>query len=170
MRWIFALGLGLVLVASGASADAPEVADRVVIKKGAHSLTLMKGGAVLRTYKVAIGPGGAGPKHREGDRVTPVGHYKVDWRAPSQFHQFLHLNYPNEDDQKRFAALKAKGELPDKATIGGDIGIHGAPPAAEWKSLHKTVDWTAGCIAVDDAEIDEISRLVPYGTPVDIDD
>lgn len=153
-----------------AEADAPPSADRIVIKKGAHTLTLMRGGAPLKTYKVAIGPGGAGPKHREGDMTTPVGHYKVEWRAASRFHQFLHLSYPNADDQKRFAESKAKGELPEKATIGGDIGIHGAPPNPAWKTTHKTVDWTAGCIAVDDAEIDEISSLVPYGTPVDIDD
>lgn len=153
-----------------AHADAPTLADRVVIKKSAHTLALMHGATTLKTYKVAIGPGGAGPKHREGDMTTPVGHYRVEWRAPSQFHQFLHLNYPNADDQKRFAESKAKGELPEKATIGGDIGIHGAPPNPAWKSTHKTVDWTAGCIAVDDAEIDEISSLVPYGTPVDIDD
>ncbi len=175
MRPVRSIVLGAVLFYSLATsdfahADAPTLADRVVIKKSAHTLALMRGTTTLKTYKVAIGPGGAGPKHREGDMTTPVGHYRVEWRAPSQFHQFLHLNYPNADDQKRFAESKAKGELPEKATIGGDIGIHGAPPNPAWKSTHKTVDWTAGCIAVDDAEIDEISSLVPYGTPVDIDD
>lgn len=153
-----------------AFADSRELADRVLIKKGAHSLTLLHGGAAMKTYKVSIGPGGSGFKHQEGDRVTPVGHYKVEWRAPSQFHVFLHLDYPNAEDKKRFAELKAKGELPPSATIGGDIGIHGSPPRPEWKAVHKTVDWTLGCIAVDDAEIDEISSLVPYGTPVDIED
>ncbi|CAN5348172.1 hypothetical protein BH09MYX1_BH09MYX1_58050 [soil metagenome] len=167
---VAALAVYSLAAAHDAHAEAPELADRVVIKKGAHTLTLMHGAAILKTYKVAIGPGGAGPKHREGDMTTPVGHYKIDWRAPSQFHVFMHVSYPNADDQKRFAEMKAKGEVPATATIGGDIGIHGAPGNPAWKTTHKTVDWTAGCIAVDDLEIEEISKLVPYGTAVDIDD
>ncbi|HEY2364998.1 MAG TPA: L,D-transpeptidase family protein, partial [Polyangiaceae bacterium] len=121
-------------------------------------------------YSVAIGPGGPGFKHREGDKVTPVGHYHVTMHQPSQFHQFLRLDYPNAEDRVRFTHLQATGELPKEATIGGDIGIHGAPPQPQWKSVHKTVDWTLGCVAVDDAEIDEIGHLVADGTPVEITD
>jgi murein L,D-transpeptidase YafK len=164
--------LALVLVTVIAAADAPQTqrATRVVIKKNAHELALYRGDALVKTYRVAIGPGGAGYKHREGDKVTPVGHYHVIMHQPSQYRLFMRLDYPNAEDRARFTKLVASGELPKDATIGGDIGIHGAPPQREWKTTHKTVDWTLGCVAVDDAEIDEIGSLVADGTPVDVED
>ncbi|MDB4997089.1 MAG: putative lipoprotein, partial [Myxococcaceae bacterium] len=70
----------------------------------------------------------------------------------------------------RFNRMKAAGELPKDATIGGDIGIHGAPPQPEWKTTHKEVDWTLGCIALDDGEVDELATLVRDGAIVDIED
>ena len=164
------VALSILLVGVVASADAPQKANRILIKKNAHELSLYNGDVLMKTYKVAIGPGGSGFKHREGDKVTPVGHYHVIMHQPSQFHQFLRLDYPNAEDRSRFTRLQASGELPKAATIGGDIGIHGAPPQLEWKPIHKTVDWTLGCVAVDDAEIDEIGSLVADGTPVDIVD
>lgn len=159
-----------------AAAPTPRV-TRVHIKKKDHTLTLMtkaKDGTeeVLASYHVAIGPGGLGPKRREGDMTTPVGRYKVTMQQPSQYKVFLRLDYPNAEDWKRFTELKRLGALPDKATIGGDIGIHGPPvsyPAPESDSLNER-DWTAGCIAVDDHEITEIAKRVPVGTPVDIED
>ena len=121
---------------------------------------------------VAIGPGGAGPKLREGDKVTPVGRYHVIRHQPSQYKVFLRLDYPNATDRARFTRLKREGALPKEATIGGDIGIHGPPvtlsPAV--KPLLKMTDWTLGCIAVDDDEISEIAARVPDGTIVDIED
>lgn len=152
------------------AASSPQKATRVVVKKNSHALLLYSGETVLKEYRVAIGPGGAGFKRREGDKVTPVGHYHVIMHQPSQFHIFLRLDYPNAQDRTRFGQLVASGELPKDAHIGGDIGIHGAPAQTEWKAIHKTVDWTLGCVAVDDAEIEEIAGLVPDGTPVDIDD
>lgn len=143
---------------------------RIVIEKIAHRMTLYDGDTPVRTYRVAIGPGGSGPKRQEGDNVTPTGTYKVLGRWTSQFHVFLSLNYPNADDKRRFAELKAKGKLPKRATIGGAVGIHGAPPAKKWKRLHKHFDWTAGCVAVDDDEIDEVAGLVADGTRVEIVD
>ena len=143
---------------------------RVHIVKGAHTMELLDGERVVKTYRVALGPGGAGVKKREGDEITPVGRYHIVQRTPSRFHVFMRLDYPNAEDRSRFAHLKASGELPKDATIGGDIGIHGAPPQAQWKAVHKLADWTLGCIAVDDAEIDEVASLVKDGTVVDIDD
>jgi murein L,D-transpeptidase YafK len=143
----------------------PQQATKIVIKKNAHELSLYRGDILMKTYKVAIGPGGSGFKHREGDRVTPVGHYHVTMHQPSQFHQFLRLDYPNAEDRVRFEKTHAPGE-----SIGGDIGIHGSPPQLGWKPIHKTVDWTLGCIAVDDDEIDEIGSRVADGTPVEIED
>ena len=161
--------LALVFVLALA-ASPPQKATRVLVRKNAHELVLYRGDEVLHRYRVAIGPGGPGFKHREGDKVTPVGHYHVTMHQPSQFHEFLRLDYPNADDRARFAKSIASGELPRGATIGGDIGIHGAPPQPEWKPIHKNFDWTLGCVAVDDAEIDEIGSLVADGTPVDIED
>jgi murein L,D-transpeptidase YafK len=166
----FLFALGVQNHAEAASAPAAMRADHITIHKNAHTMVLAKGEATLATYAVAIGPGGAGVKHREGDKVTPVGRYHIVSRSPSVFHIFMRLDYPNADDRARFAALKADGTLPKNATIGGDVGIHGAPAQAEWKKIHKTVDWTFGCIAVDDDEIEKVAAMVPDGTIVDIED
>lgn len=147
-----------------------EHATRVVIQKNAHTMDLFDGEKPIAHFSVAIGPGGAGVKHREGDNVTPVGHYHIVSRSPSRYHVFMRLDYPNADDRARFAKAVAAGNLPKGAAIGGDIGIHGAPPQVEWKNVHKDYDWTAGCIAVDDDEIERVAALVPDGTAVDIED
>jgi murein L,D-transpeptidase YafK len=153
------------------TAAAPGI-TRVSIRKNAHTLTLFAGDQPFKTYAAAIGPGGSGPKRKEGDMVTPVGRYHVTMRQPSQYRVFLRLDYPNAHDRARFNEAKAAGALPKNARIGGDIGIHGPPVRlpAEIKSKIKDVDWTAGCIAVDEDEIDEISKLVPDGVVVDIED
>ncbi len=161
------LALGAVLL--GAAPPPPKV-TRILVQKNSHTMILWAGDQEVGRYKVAIGPGGAGHKHREGDKITPVGRYHVISRGPSAYTVFMRLDYPNAEDRKRFAALKAKGALPWNATIGGDIGIHGAPPQPEYKSEHKDWDWTLGCVAVDDDEIKEIAKRVPDGTVVDIED
>jgi murein L,D-transpeptidase YafK len=163
------LALVLLLVVTSASAS-PKGVTRVLIKKEEHTLTLFAGEHVVKTFRVAIGPGGAGPKKREGDMVTPVGHYRITMQQPSQYRTFLRLDYPTAEDWKRFNAIRS--ELPPGARIGGDIGIHGPPVSLsdDVKSSLKAHDWTAGCIAVDDDEIREIARLVKVGTPVDIED
>lgn len=173
----FALLAGLI-VTGGASpgsategAGAPRV-TRIHILKKAHRLELLAGDEVVATYKVSIGRGGPGPKLREGDRVTPVGHYKVTMHQPSPYKIFLRLDYPNSEDRARFARLQREGKLPKGATIGGDIGIHGPPVALDdtFKAVLLDHDWTAGCVAVGDRDISEIAKRAPNGTPVDIDD
>jgi murein L,D-transpeptidase YafK len=173
--WTLAAAMGFLLATGGASAPAAPLGGasptaRIHITKSAHRLDVIDKDTVVRSFGVAIGPGGPGTKQREGDKVTPVGRYRVVSRAPSTYHQFLRLDYPNAEDRARFKRLSASGSLPRGATIGGDVGIHGAPPQAEWKAVHKTVDWTLGCIALDDAEIDELARLVKDGAIVDIVD
>lgn len=159
-------------VESHAAHKAGPRVTRVVVHKGTHRLELFAGEQLVGAYAVAIGPGGAGPKLREGDKVTPVGRYHVIRHQPSQFKVFLRLDYPNATDRARFARLKREGALPREATIGGDIGIHGPPVtlAPAVKPLLKMTDWTLGCIAVDDDEISEIAARVPDGTVVDIED
>ncbi len=139
-----------------------EVADRILVRKSEHTLTLFSHNQVLHTYKVALGRAG-GDKEFQGDHKTPVGLYSIDGKNPrSQYHLALHLSYPNAADRARAAAAHRPP--------GGDVEIHGLPPSAAYLGgLHRAVDWTDGCIAVTDAEVEEIYKLVPMGTPVEID-
>jgi len=141
---------------------APVQADKIVILKSARSMTLLSGGKVLKTYKVALGSVPVGPKQVEGDHKTPEGDYVIDAKnAHSQFHLSLHISYPSAADQQRARSLGARP--------GGAIMIHGlARPFAYLGPLHRQTDWTDGCVAVTNAEIEEIWRLVPVGTRVEI--
>jgi len=137
-------------------------ADSILILKKDHLLELMAAGKVIRTYHVALGRGGLAPKQREGDELTPEGHFTIDSRsAQSHYHKALHVSYPTADDRARAANM---GVSP-----GGAIMIHGLPNGMGLiGSAHRLYDWTLGCIAVTDEEIDEIWKLVPEGTPVEI--
>lgn len=144
------------------SSQKPEKADSILILKKDHVMELLSGGKVIRTYKVALGQGGLAPKQREGDGRTPEGHYFIDAKYEhSAYHKALHVSYPNAEDRKRSARLGA--------SPGGAIMIHGLPNGKGWVGgRHRLYDWTLGCIAVTDEEIDEVWNLVPAGTPVDI--
>ena len=137
-------------------------ADRILIEKAGHRLTLFAGGEVIKTYRIALGGNPVGPKERQGDNKTPEGIYTIDSRnRDSSYHLSLHVSYPNEDDRRR---AKALGVAP-----GGNIMIHGIKNGFAWVGeAHAEVDWTRGCIAVTDEEIEEIDRLVPDGTVVEI--
>jgi murein L,D-transpeptidase YafK len=158
-----------ILLLSLVGADPRPPITRVWIGKSSHTLKLFSGTTEVKAYKVAIGPGGAGFKHQEGDKVTPVGHYHVTIHQPSRFKIFLRLDYPQQADWERFGTLKKEGKLDKNATIGGDIGIHGIGDP-RWSGIHKLTDWTLGCIALDDDEITEVAGLVNDGTVVDIED
>jgi len=146
----------------------PSKVTRVHVDKNARKMDLFDGDTLVASYAVAVGRGGAGPKKREGDSVTPVGRYRVVKHLPSHLRIFLQLDYPNADDRARFEELKKRGDLPRNATIGGDIGIHGEPPEA--KPFKKAQYQSHGCVVLEDAEIDEVARLVPDGTMVEIED
>ncbi len=137
-------------------------ADKILIEKNERRLTLFSKGKVLKTYKIALGGNPNGPKERQGDNKTPEGSYVVDSRnRNSRYHLSLHISYPNEKDKKR---AKQLGVSP-----GGDIMIHGIKDGFSWAGdLHTEVDWTKGCIAVTDEEIEEIDKLAPNGTIVEI--
>lgn len=144
------------------AAATPIHADKIVIVKSARTMTLLSGGKVLKTYKVALGSVPIGPKRVEGDHKTPEGDYVIDAKnLHSQFHLSLHISYPSAADQQRARSLGARP--------GGAIMIHGlARPFAYLGPLHRQTDWTDGCIAVTNAEIEEIWKLVPVGTRVEI--
>ncbi len=137
-------------------------ADRVLIEKRSHRLTLLSKGSVLKSYRIAIGRGPEGKKTTEGDGKTPEGLYTIDRRKPnSGFHRALHISYPNADDRKLAAE---RGVSP-----GGDIMIRGLVNSLGWiGKLHLVMDWTAGCIAMTNWEVDEIWRAAPDGTVVEI--
>jgi murein L,D-transpeptidase YafK len=149
-----------VLLSTVASAE-PKV-DRVVVLKTKHELVLLSGDHVVKSYRVALGRGGLEPKRRQGDGRTPEGIYRIDHRNPaSRYHLALHISYPESSDKQRAQRL---GVNP-----GGDIMIHGLPPEYSWVGRrHLLSDWTEGCIAVTDSEIEEIWELVPDGTPVEV--
>jgi murein L,D-transpeptidase YafK len=134
----------------------------VIVVKSERTLTLRSHGKTLRTYKVTLGGAPVGAKEQEGDYKTPEGHYVLDRRnAKSRFYKSIHVSYPNEQDKQRAAE---RGVAP-----GGDIMIHGLPNGFGWLgATHLAQDWTDGCVAVTDAEMDEIWELVPDRTPIEI--
>jgi len=136
--------------------------DKILIEKQERRLTLILKGKVLKTYKIALGGNPNGPKERQGDNKTPEGTYVIDSRnRDSRYHLSLHISYPNEKDKKRAREL---GVSP-----GGNIMIHGIKNGFSWVGdLHTEVDWTKGCIAVTDEEVEEIDKLAPNGTIVEI--
>ena len=136
--------------------------DRILIEKNARRLMLISQGEVLKSYNIALGGNSIGPKERQGDNKTPEGTYVIDGRnKDSRFHLSLHISYPNERDKNR---AKELGVSP-----GGDIMIHGIKNGFSWVGdAHTAVDWTKGCIAVTDEEIEEISKLAPNETIVEI--
>ncbi len=152
--------LTLPFAAGEAAASKRLRADKVVVIKHKRILQLLWKGKVVRTYRVALGGAPKGPKEQEGDSRTPEGTYTIDMHFPkSSFHKALHISYPNEEDKKRAAE---KGVDP-----GGQIEIHGLGFTMAWAGKrHTKWDWTAGCIAVTNKEIDEIYSAVPNGTPI----
>jgi murein L,D-transpeptidase YafK len=171
---IAALALGVAGCSSTAHRDVSQTqggrrtaapyADKILVKKSERKLYLLKDGQPMRTYRVSLGVNPKGHKERQGDNRTPEGLYFVDGRNPgSRFYKALHISYPNATD--RLEASR-HGVSP-----GGQIMIHGLPASARRENLADMVrgaDWTAGCIAVTNPEIDEIWRYTPNGTPIEI--
>ena len=141
--------------------DLPAV-DRILIVKSTRTLTLESHGKAVKTYKVALGGQPVGPKQIQGDHKTPEGMYSVDAKNPhSQFYMALHLSYPNPTDRVRARKLGA--------SPGGDVEIHGLGKAYGWiGARHRLSNWTDGCVAVTNEEIEEIFKLVAVGTAVEL--
>lgn len=139
--------------------------DRVVVIKSQRRLKLMSHGEVLAVFPVALGASPRGHKQFEGDEKTPEGLYVLDWRNPqSRFHLSLHVSYPNSSDREYAASL---GKSP-----GGDIMIHGFPNGTswwqQWALWVSGYEWTDGCIAVTNPQMDVIWEQVPNGTAIEI--
>jgi murein L,D-transpeptidase YafK len=137
-------------------------ADSIVVEKARHTMTLFQAGLAVRTYRIALGTQPKGDKVKKGDNRTPEGTYFIDFKNPnSKYHKALHISYPDAIHSARASAL---GVSP-----GGDIMIHGLPPRyASIGAGHAQYDWTEGCIAVTDKEIEEIWAAIPTGAPIHI--
>ena len=128
----------------------------VEVHKADRVMYLLHDGAVLKQYKIGLGGNPIGHKHFEGDGKTPEGAYFISQRNPdSNYHLSLRISYPNDADR---AFAKAAGEEP-----GGDIFIHGRPDRTWVRG-----DWTVGCIAVKDREMEQIYAMVNPGTQINI--
>jgi murein L,D-transpeptidase YafK len=135
-------------------------ADSIVVEKSHHRLSLYHQGTLLRSYLVALGQQPVGDKVRVGDNRTPEGLFHIAARnSESLYHRSLKISYPDAAHRARARSL---GVSP-----GGDIMIHGLPARQAWVgAAHRDFDWTEGCIAVTNNEIDEIWSVVPVGTPI----
>ena len=163
--WISLFAL-LALSGSAAAQERAEVGtivDFVRVDKSNRTLTLYAQGRVVRTYSgIQLGDEPSGAKRFQGDERTPEGRYTIDYGNPdSAYHLSLHISYPDRADR---AHARSRGHSP-----GGDIFIHGQPNGyAKSPSDRVTGDWTDGCIALADAEIEEVWSLVGDGTAIEI--
>jgi len=160
-----AVASGLMPGASAAAALAavrPCKTGKIVVAKSERWLYLVRDGQVLGRFRVALGSRPLGTKLYQGDGRTPEGLYRVAAFNPgSRFHRSIKVSYPNEQDQERARGL---GQ-----SAGGDIMIHGlAPERRQYGADHWRFNWTNGCIAVTDREIEEIWERVEVGTPIEI--
>ncbi len=136
--------------------------DCILVEKSKRKMTLLKQGTELKSYNIALGGNPEGPKVKQGDRRTPEGSYVVDQKIRrSIYHRALLLSYPNPADVER---AKALGVAP-----GGSIMIHGMKADKLWMGdVQYLFNWTNGCIALTNREIEEVFDLVPEGTLVEI--
>lgn len=162
MGGVAAFGLGACTQSKFKSYSGPEV-TYIVVNKGAREMFLFHGNKVLEEYEIDLGFAPIGDKFFEGDGRTPEGRYLIDRRNPnSRFHLSLGISYPNSNDRAEAAAL---GKPP-----GGDIFIHGNSNLFREANhrLKGTRDWTWGCIAVKDREMEHIYAMVRNGTAIQI--
>lgn len=147
---------------SGKPLPAKATADKIVVAKAARILTLFSRDKPLKSYRIALGFGPVGHKQEEGDGKTPEGVYSISGRNPkSAYHLSLRVSYPSKKDRDD---ARKRGVSP-----GGDIMIHGLPNNTPgFLVVHKSRDWTAGCIAITDEEIEELWRAVSDGAVIEI--
>jgi murein L,D-transpeptidase YafK len=166
--WLFGASSALNAVSERPSAvEAPQKrplpkAEKVLIVKSERKLYLLRHGKPYREYHIALGKHPIGPKRQEHDQKTPEGNYTLDFKkADSRYYRAIHVSYPSPADKAR---AKRMGVNP-----GGAIMIHGQPNWFGWLAfVRQRFDWTAGCIAVSNGDMDEIWQAVDPGTPIEI--
>lgn len=142
--------------------ETPLIADLVIVNKSKHTLHLSKNGTIYKTYHISLGGNPVGHKVQEGDQKTPEGNYTLDYKkSDSAFYKAIHISYPNKIDK---LAAEQLGVSP-----GGFIMIHGQKNGLGWLSMiSQRFDWTNGCIAVNNSDMDEIWDAVDKNTPIEI--
>lgn len=159
---------------------------RIVVWKSKRELLLLKDGEVIRRYPISLGRSPKGPKRSIGDMKTPVGRYFVVEKRSgdeTRYHRFLAINYPELADADLaleegritadvwadiWLASKRRQKPPHDTPLGAFLGIHGTGAEGRDARLREVIDWTQGCIALTDRNVEELYRIVPVGTPVDI--
>ena len=160
---LLALGLSARSQSARPAASSPVVkVEKVVVHKQQRRMELLHKGVIWKSYRIALGGDPVGHKMQRGDSRTPEGSYVLDRRNPhSQFHRSIHVSDPNARDR---ASARRRG-----VSSGGDIFIHGLPNGMGYiGAAHTARDWTDGCVAVTNEEIEEIWKAVPNGTPIQI--
>lgn len=154
--------IALVLACLSGFANSESAVDLVRVQKADHKLQLISTGAVLYEFKVALGANPRGHKSQEGDGKTPEGLYVLDYKkADSAFHKAIHISYPNTND---VVSAKARGVSP-----GGQVMIHGQKNGLGWLSfISQRFDWTNGCVALSNQDMDTLWGLVKEGTKIEI--
>lgn len=139
----------------------------VVVRQSCRTLDVYRFGKRTHSFSAVFGQGGT-PKVQQGDRRTPVGLYAIIAKYPHpRWRHFFLIDYPNGSDVFRYEQARGSGDLPESADIGGSVGIHGT----DKPDLNRRgVDWTWGCVSVDNDAIEELNRLLPLGTPVVIEE
>lgn len=154
---LFALILLAALAATTADASTQK-ASLIVVEKAKRVMTLYAGKKPIKTYRIALGGNPEGHKEQEGDSRTPEGRYIIDAKNPwSAFHLSMRVSYPDRNDQ----ASASKRGVP----AGGAIMIHGTPESLV-RADGSIPDWTLGCIAVTNVEVEEIYAMIRTGTPI----
>lgn len=155
----------------------------IIISRSDNTLIVLKNGIVMKRFHVAFGSGGRFGKIKQGDRKTPYGEYKViSIKSSERFHSFIQLDYPsvNDAEQAYFNHILTRDEYrsivdahwegrmpPQHTPLGGAIGLHGiGKETAEKIEIHETVNWTKGCLALRNSEIDQIKPFITKGTTV----
>ncbi|WP_417551992.1 L,D-transpeptidase family protein [Marinomonas fungiae] len=148
----------LVLISFQANADI----DRVRVDKSERKMYLLSDGEIVKEYHIALGANPMGHKQQEGDERTPEGEYILDYKKEdSSFHRAMHISYPNQED---IANAEKLGVSP-----GGFIMVHGQRNWLGWISpISQRFNWTNGCIALTNSEMDEFMTLVKVGTTIEI--
>ncbi len=180
--WLSILVLLTVMSAPPAHPSGPETWVRV--DTGASTLTVMRGEQVVATFPdIAVGRGGVSRERRRGDHKTPLGEFRiVKVKEPSQYHRFFIIDYPDEArallardageiDELTYQAIRSAGRAgrlpPQDTPLGGNLGIHGLGDGDP--VVHESFNWTQGCVAVTNEQIDRLADLVRVGTRVVID-
>ncbi|MCL1124338.1 L,D-transpeptidase family protein [Shewanella surugensis] len=152
--------IGLFILSLSAQASSPNKADLVVVTKSTLQLAVFKKGRLLKQFHIALGGNPIGPKRKKGDKRTPEGRYLLDYKkSDSAYYRAIHISYPNDDDLRQ---SQLNGQDP-----GGQIMIHGQDPNSSISARKRQkFNWTDGCIALTNKDIDELWQLLDAGTPI----